>query len=181
MEQDALKSAWQNMSAGQKTNSELNSMMRERTHPVLKRIRKQLIIESAAFSVFLFVYYDFFDGDRKPLYVNMLLVTAILFILLHNIMGYMLTRSRVKGNTIKQSLEDHLYKMNLYAVVSVVSRVLVAACLLLFFTSVITFNAGKYWILAVVILVLAIQMALLSRIWMKRIKQMKRNTDSFYS
>jgi len=181
MEQDALKSAWQGIVNVPKSNTEVKSMMRESAHPVLKRIRKQLIIESAVFTVFLFVYYDFFDGDRKPLYANVLLVTAILFILLHNIMGYMLTRRRVKGNTIKQSLEDHLYKMKVHAVVSVVSRVLVAACFLLFFTSVITFNAGKYWILAVAILVFTIQIALLSRIWMKRIKQMKRTTDSFYS
>lgn len=179
MEQDNLKSAWQDIDSVPKSNTEVKLMMRESAHPVLKRIRKQLILESAAFTVFLLVYYDFFDGDRKPLYANLLLVTAMLFIIMHNIIGYMLMKSRVKGHTIKLSLEEHLSKMKVYAVVSVASRALAAGCLLLFFTSVITFNADKYWILAAGILVCIIQITLLSRIWMKRIRQIKSTTDSF--
>ena len=91
MEQDALKSAWQSMDANRKTNTELSTMMRESSHPVLKQIRKQLILETIAFTALLFVYYDFFDGDRKPFYANMLLVMAMLFVIAHNIMGYILT------------------------------------------------------------------------------------------
>jgi hypothetical protein len=179
MEQDDLKSAWQNMNAGQKTNAELSSMMRERTHPVLKRIRKQLILESISFALFLFVYYDFFDGDRKPVYANVLLVSAMLFAIIHNIAGYMLTKRSVKGDTIKQSLEGQLLKMKGYAMVSVAGRVLIAGCLLFFFVSVITFNTNKYWILVGLIVVIIIQIVLLSAIWVKRIRQMKTTIDLF--
>lgn len=180
MEQDTLKSAWQDVVTMPKTNTEIKSMIREDSHPVLKRMRKQFIIECAGFSLFLFVYYDFFDGDRKPFYLNVLLVTALLVVIMHNIIGYMLTMRGAKGNNIKQSLEDHLFKMKAYAVVSIVSRVLVAGCLLFFFTSVITFNAAKYWILAAVIAGFITQVALLSRIWIKRIRQMKETLNSFY-
>ena len=179
MEQDAFKSAWQGMDANRKSNMELSSMMRESTHPVLKRIRKQLILETLSFTALLFVYYDFFDGDRKPFYANMLLVGAILFVLLHNIVGYVLTKRPVNGNSIKQSLDNQLLKIKTYAAVSVASRVLTAGCLLLFFTSVITFTANKYWILAALILVFVIQIALLSGIWTKRIRQMKETINSF--
>lgn len=179
MEQDALKSAWQNMNAGQKTNAELSSMMREQTHPVLKRIRKQLMLEAIFFTIFLFVYYDFFDGDRKPVYANVLLVSAMLLAIIHNIAGYMLTTRSVKGDTIKQSLQGQLLKMKKYAMVSVAGRVLIAACLLFFFISVITFNAGKYWILAGLIVLIVIQIALLTAIWVKRIRQMKTTIDLF--
>jgi hypothetical protein len=179
MEQDALKSAWQEMATNRKSDMELSSMMRENTHPVLKRIRKQLIIETLAFTAFLFVYYDFFDGDRKPFYANMLLVSAILFVLLHNIMGYVLTKRPVNGDSIKQLLTNQLLKMKTYATVSVAGRILTACCLLLFFTSVITFNAGKYWLLAAIILLFIIQIVLLSGIWMKRIRQMKSTINSF--
>lgn len=179
MEQDALKSAWQNMNAGQKTNSELSSMMRERTHPILKRIRKQLILETISFTFFLFVYYDFFDGDRKPVYANVLLVSAMLFVIIHNIAGYMLTKRPVNGDTIKQSLQDQLLKMKGYAMASVAARILIAGCLLLFFMSVITFNTNKYWILVGLMVVLIIQLALLSAIWVKRIRKMKTTINLF--
>ena len=179
MEQDALKSAWQGIVGIPKTNTEVKLMMQESAHPVLKRIRKQLIIETIAFTVFLFVYYDFFDGDRKPLYANVLLVAAVLFNIVHNIMGYVLTKSGVKGNNIKQLLEAHLSKMKVYAAVSVACRVLVAGCLLLFFALVITFNSNKYWILAVTILVFFMQIVLLSGIWANRIRQMKKTTDNW--
>jgi hypothetical protein len=179
MEQDALKSAWQGMDANRKSNTELSSMMRESGHPVLKRIRKQLILETLSFTALLFVYYDFFDGDRKPFYANVLLVSALLFVLLHNIVGYVLTKRPVTGNSIKQSLHHQLLKLKTYAAVSVASRVLTAACLLLFFTSVINFTANKYWMLAAMILLFVIQIALLSGIWRKRIRQMRVTINSF--
>jgi hypothetical protein len=180
MEYDALKSAWQSIAIMPKTNTELNSMMQESAHPVLKRIRRQLIIESTAFTVFLFVYYDFFDGDRKPLYVNVLLVAAVLLVIMHNIMGYMLTRRRIKGDNIKQSLKDYLFKMKVYAVASIASRVLAAGCLLLFFTSVISFTMSKYLILTGMIFVFIVQVVLLLRIWMERTRRMKEIVSSFF-
>jgi hypothetical protein len=179
MEQDAFKSAWQGMDANRKTNKELSSMMQESAHPVLKRIRKQLILETVSFTAFLLVYYNAFDGDRKPFSANMLLVMAMLFVIAHNIMGYILTRRPVNGNTVKQSLNKQLLKLKTYAAVSVASRVLSAACLLLFFTSVITFTTNKYWMLAAIILLFVIQIIVLSGIWIKRVRQMKETINSF--
>jgi hypothetical protein len=179
MEQDALKSAWQGVDANRKTSKELSSMMQESAHPLLKRIRKQLILETIVFTAFLFVYYNAFDGDRKPFYANMLLVMAMLFVILHNIMGYVLTKKPVNGNNVKQSLYNQLQKLKTYAAVSVASRVLSATCMLLFFTSVIIFNKNKYWILATIILVCVIQIMVLAGIWVKRVRQMKETINSF--
>jgi cation transport ATPase len=179
MEQDNLRSAWQGMATTPKTNAEIKNMMQENGHPVLKGIRKQLIIEIIAFTALLFVYYDIFDGDQKPLYANVLLVLALLFLITHNIFGYVLTKWPVKGTTIKQSLMDQLSKIKTYAVVSVAGRALASGCLLIFFTAVITFNAGKVWMLTAIILVFIVQIGLLARIWMKRIRKMKGAIESF--
>ena len=179
MEQDTLKSMWKDMNNTPKDREALRSMMLERKHPELKHIRRQLIIETVAFTAFLFVYYDFFDGDRKPFYANVLLLGAMLLVIVHNVAGYILTKRRIKDGNIKQSLENHLFKMKVYAVVSVASRVLAAGCLLLFFTSAITFNMGKYWLLAGVIAVFIVQISLLSRIWLTRIRQMKDTVNGF--
>jgi hypothetical protein len=179
MELDVLQSAWQNSSPATKTNAEFTSMMKERTHPVLRRIRRQLIIESIAFTFFLFTYYDLFDGDQKPLYVNVLLVAAMLFALVHNVVGYRLAKSGVTGSDINEALANHLSKLRVYALISVVSRVLVAGCLLFFFASIITFTAKKYWLLAGIIVVFVVQIKMLSGIWQKRIRQVKQVLESF--
>lgn len=179
MELDALQSIWQNDNPAPRTNAELSAMMRERTHPVLKRIRWQLIIESIAFSFFLFAYYDLFDGDQKPFYVNVLLVTAMLFALMHNVIGYRLAKGGIDGSDIKQALRNQLSKLRMYALISVISRVLVAGCLLFFFVSIITFTTAKYWLLVAIVLIFIIQVALLSGIWQARIRQIKNVLDAF--
>ncbi len=181
MEPDSLKSVWQGLNPEPKSNAELQSMMKERRHPVLKGIRIQLIIEIAAYTVFLFVYHDIFDGDRKPLYVNILLAAAALLLIMLSIIGYSLTRSSIEGNNLKQSLDAHLFKMKIYAVVCVASRMLWAICLLLFFVSAIHLDAKKYWILACATGVFTVQLIILSRIWTGRIRQMKRTISSFFS
>ena len=179
MEKDFLKSEWQGMATAPKSNEALKSMMLERAHPVLKRIRRQLIIEIIAFTVFLLVYYDFFDGNRKPVYANVLLVMGLLFVVINNIAGYMLTRMPAAGNTIKQQLASHLTKIKTFSIITILIRMLAAGCLLLFFTSAIKFTEVKYWILTAVILVLVIQLTLLSRIWAKRIKQLQITINDF--
>jgi hypothetical protein len=165
---DTLQSLWQSSEAPQKPTAAIQSMMHEKTHPVLKRIRRQMIFEAIAFTIFLIVYYDFFDGHRRPVFTNILLVAGLLLVIIHNIIGYVLTKSLPMRNTIKQTLEAHVTKIKNFAFVSVLSRILAAACLLLFFT----FATTKYWLLAAIIIILIIQIALLSAIWIKRIKQL---------
>jgi hypothetical protein len=179
MEGDALQSAWQQMPAGQKSNTELRAMMKENTHPVLKRIRKQLIIETIAFAAFLFVYYDFFDGDRKPVYANVLLVSSLILVILHNVLGYIMAKRSIKGDNLKQSLQHQLSKMKTYAAFSIAGRVITSACLLLFFTSVITFTAPKSWLLAGLMAIMVVQLVLLAVIWLKRIRHMRSTISLF--
>jgi hypothetical protein len=179
MEQDNLKSAWQTVITEPKGFAELNNMIREKGHPVLKAIRKQLIIEIAAFALFLIVYYDFFDGDKKPGWANMLLVIAMSFVILYNFIGHWLTKRRIKGHNIKQSLVNHINKMRIFAIAFVISRTLAATCLLIYFSSVITFNAFKYWILMGMIVTLILLLVMLSKRWWQRINRLKKIVDAF--
>jgi hypothetical protein len=174
MAQDLLKTAWQGMNTETKNYNDLQHMVREKTHPVLKGIRKQLIIEIAAFTIFLVVYYDFFDGDKKPWWANLLLVSAMVFVIVYNLVGYWLTQRRIKGSTLQQSLGDQLNKMKTYAVAFMASRTLAIASLLIFFGSVISFNTTKYWIMAGILLTVLIQLGLLSWIWLARIRRLRK-------
>ena len=175
IQQFSSKSDWQTIEVVPKRYAELRSMMPEHSQPVLKRIRKVLIFETIAFTIFLFVYYALFDGNRKPLHIHVLLAITMLISILHNAVVYMLTKSPFKAASIKKSLEKLLFKLKAQAVLTIVSRVMVTGCLFIFLMSVITFNTNKYFISAFIILTLVIQVVLMSGIWMKRIRQL-RNT-----
>ena len=172
MEFDELKLAWKGLDGKDKNLEELKQMTRENRHPVLKGIRVQLIIEITAWTFFLFVYYDMFDGDRRAFHLNLLLVAAVLLLLMHSITGYISAKRLVKGNDLKQSLLNYLSKIKIYAVISVTSRVFTVICLLIFFTATITFTPYKYMLLSGILLIIPIQVILLSRIWNNRIKKL---------
>jgi hypothetical protein len=179
MENDALKSAWKGTPGQHKDHETIKFMMQERNHPVLKRMRLQLIIEIAAFAVFLLVYDDFFDGGRKPVYVHVLLVVAVLLVIAHNVWGYVLAKHPVNGGNLIQSLQRHVAKLKGYAVVSVASRTLIVGSVLLFFMSTVVLGGDKYWILLGIVLIVVIQLVLLSRIWANRIERIKKTLDDF--
>jgi hypothetical protein len=179
MEQDILKSIWQGADAVAKPENEIRSMLQERKHPVLKRIRKQLIIETIAFALLLFVYYDIFDGDQKSFYANAFLVIALILLIVHNIVVYFIVRNPFKGGDVKQSLNNRLQKIKFHAKVSVVNRILVNSSLLLFFTSFIVITTIKGWILVLLAFFFIVQLLLLYRIWMKRIRQLKNTIEQF--
>ncbi|GAA4437364.1 hypothetical protein GCM10023091_16470 [Ravibacter arvi] len=179
MENDPLKSAWHNIATPQKNDAELTSILKESAHPVLKEIRRQLLFETVAFSLFLLVYYDFFDGDRKPLYANLLLVGVLLLVIGHNVAGYLIARRGITGSNIRQALTNRLSGMKTYAFVSVTLRVLSAAGLWFFFISVMDLDAHRYGLLALGMVIVSVQVFFLSRIWAGRIKRMKEAIAGF--
>jgi hypothetical protein len=178
MELDELKSAWKNIEIPAKTTEEIQLMLLENKHPVLKKIRMQLTVEIIIWSIFLFCYYTMFDGDKKPVIINIILISGIFLSLVHNLMGYRSTKYLVNGITIKESLESYLSGVKRYAIVSVLSRVLLMIGFILFFTYGIHFNAGKYVSLAVIILIFLIHLLLLYRLWAGRLKSLRISVES---
>lgn len=175
---DTLKSAWKGMQTTNTQHDALRNMLLERKHPVLKHIRAQMIIEVIAFSVLLLVYYDFFDGDRKPLYLNLLLVVSLLFAIVHSVTGYIMARRKIKGDNLAQSLTRSLSAVRRFAIVSVSSRAATAICLLLFFTAAISFNTMKYAVLGGILLIFLVQVWILVRMWRNRIRQLQASVQS---
>ena len=181
MEIDELKSVWNEASTPDKTNEEIKLMLSENRHPVLKGIRRQAAIEIAGWSVFLVCAYSVFDGVNKPLWVNILLALSVVWAILHNLMAYRFAKYLVKGNNIKTSLLNYLSNVKLYARISVTSRVLFAAGLLLFFTYNIHFNTSKYCSLAFIVLIFAAQVRLLYRLWHQRLVKLNKAVLGFSS
>ena len=174
MELEQLRAAWNDIQTPAKTTEEILLMLKENKHPVLKGIRRQFTFEIIYLSVFLLCYYTMLDGDKKPVFINLILIACVIFPLIHSIMGYRFSKYLVNGVTIKQSIEKYLAKVKIYAVVSIVSRLSYATGLLLFLTYGLNFNTSKYYLsMAIIIICLIIQIALLCRLWAKRLKKLK--------
>lgn len=176
MQNDPLQSMWNNLSTTPKDQQTLKTML---SAPGIRKMRRQLFLETIAFILFLIVYYDFFDGDRKPVYANLALVGASLFAIIHSILGYQLATKTLHADTITQSLKMSLLRLRRYAVISVSSRIIAAACLLLFFTSVISFTNHKYLLLLIILIVFAVQLILLRNVWKKRITKLENDLANF--
>lgn len=179
MELDDLKSTWNRAAAPAKTTEELLFMLKENNHPVLKGIRKQLTIEVLGWSFFLGVYYTMFDGGQKPLLINLLLIAGLLFSIVHNLMGYGLAKYLETDLAVKKALAHYLLKLKVYALTSVVSRVFLWTGFILFFTYNVRFTGSKYVLLTVAVTIFAVQLVVLGRIWMMRLKKLSNTTAGF--
>jgi hypothetical protein len=173
MELAELKSTWKVIETPIKTAEEIKQMLLENKHPVLKKIRLQFTLEIIGWSVFLLVYHSMLDGDKKPLSLNIILVSSVLISLVHNLIGYKFTKFVVNGITIKDSLKNYLSRLKSYAIVSILSRVFLMIGALLFFTSAIRFDTSKYLSLLAIVLIFILQLFLLFRVWTRRIKKLR--------
>lgn len=170
MELDELKSTWNTVQTPTISTIEIQGMLSENRHPILKGIRKQLTLEIIGWSILLLCYYTMFDGDSKPLWLNILLVSSVIFPFIHSLMGYRFAKYSIHGASIRESLKNYLSKVKVYAIISIISRQVYLTSLLLFLTYGISFNKSKYLSLAVIIFILLIQLLLSCKIWSKRLK-----------
>lgn len=171
MELGDFKSDYKNAGKGQLNKDSIQQLIHTHNNPVVRGIKIQLIIESVLWALFLVVYYDFFDGHLKPLLWNILLLVSVLLILLHNLLGYQISKNPINGTSILESLEKYLNRIRKYSTISIVSRVLAIAMLLGYFFSSIEFTEAKYWYLLPLILIFPVQVYLLQKVWSKRIRK----------
>ncbi len=179
MELNELKSGWQNAGGNYRTEFDLERMAKLNQHPALKRIRTKLIIETIALSFFLVVYYDWFDGDQKPLYANLLLFVAVLFYILNDVIGYISLVKPVMKENLASSLQRLLSRVKRLSVLSLVVSLLYSICLIVFFLSVVTLTKEKNFILLGLILVFTQLMHLSYKQWRKWIKKLEQQISDF--
>ncbi len=179
MTNDPLMAAWNNLQAAPRSGEELHAMRLERRHPVLKQIRRQLLVEAIALAALLTVYNDIFDGGRRPAYAHAALVAAALLLIVHNLAGYFLSRHHPGGNNLREMLTRQVSRWKRYAVFSVGIRALWALGLALFFGSLSGWQGYRVWIWVGIALIFLVQMVWLSWIWAGRIRELRRAADGF--
>ncbi|RFM31819.1 hypothetical protein [Chitinophaga silvisoli] len=160
-----LLTSWNSVNT---TSSIHAGLLQERHHPVLKQIRKQMLIELAGFVLFLAAYYDFFDGAQKPIYANVVLIIAMLAVIAGNVTGYILAKQQLPGDNIREALKIHLKKLRLYACVAILARALMM-------TGVVVFFKANTMVIALFTLMLLA----LVWLWVRRIKSIQHVCNDF--
>ncbi|MDW7693366.1 hypothetical protein R9C00_01305 [Flammeovirgaceae bacterium SG7u.111] len=168
-----FKSVYEN--AGEKNISKdfIKKMTKTGNHPVLKRLRLQLIFETVVWAAVLIVFYDIFDGHLKVLAWNVAVVVAILLLLVHNLLGYKIIQYPIQGESLKASLNNYLAKIKTYAWVSIGTRVIAVATLMLFLTSTSNWTEKGFGVPLGMLSVFALQVYLLGKVWKTRIEKIK--------
>lgn len=147
-------------------------MISANSHPVLRHIKIQLILESSLWAIFLAVYYNFFDGHLKSPLWNSLLVISVVLLLVHNLLGYRVTNNLINGPNVRLSLKNYLKRIRKYSIISVFTRALAIIMIFGYFISSIeSFESRHYWSFVFLILLVAVQIYLLKRVWSKRINK----------
>lgn len=180
MEIDDLKSDWNAVQPILKTDEAMLALLQENKHPVLKSIRKQIVIEVIAWSLFLMVYYSMFDGATKPFWLNLVLVISLVLPIFHSLYGYHYNKYLTDGSNVKTALERLYNSLKKYAFIAIMSRIGFVCGLLLFFSYNIHFTVAKYFLLGFILVVFLIQLFVLYQIWNKRLSELKSMIVTFF-
>lgn len=179
MELNDLKSDWKNAGRDFKSEADLRLMTKIVNHPSIKKIRTKLIIEVIVLLFFLFIYYDWFDGDKKPFYANLSLLVGLLLYIFNDVIGFISITRPIRETNLKLSLQNYLMRIKLLSISSVIITSLYSISIIIFFTSIINFTKEKGLILLFSVVVV-IQFILLSlRMWTKWIKNLKLQVKDF--
>jgi len=182
MELSDLRKDWQDADVVSKNEQELKRMADFMHHPVVRRIKVKFLIEFVSMTILLFVYYDWFDGDKKPVYANILFVSGIILYMLNNTFAYVSLMLRpVTAANIKHSHELFLTKVKRLSVASIIISFIYAASFVLFFFSTITFTHSNYNLLVILIVMLILMFYLSHRLWRRWIKQLTMQVREFNS
>lgn len=166
---DDFKSNWQNKEDQPFNETNIELMTKVNQHPSLRKVKLKLIVEAVLLTALLFLYYDGFDGDKKPFLINALLVASIVLYVVNNMVGYWFLKNPDTGKNFREMAASQKNRLKNISLFSMASSVIYSISLLTFLTSQIVFDQRKYILLAgiVVILVLMLYFSWIS--WQRKI------------
>lgn len=179
MEFKDIQSTWKSFSSStQPSPSAIGEMLKASKHPVLRKLRLQIGIELVGWTAFILLAYTLFDGDKKPIGVNLFTLCTILLSIFHHLMGYRLSKKPIAGTNIKLSLQHYIVQVKNFAIANVGFRILFMVGILLFFTSGIELNAAKICSILVIIAVFILQLLGLGWVWKRRVSKLETTLRS---
>lgn len=163
MKREQLKEAWEPVQGATKSIAYLRSIIRKPSFPALRMANRNLIIETAAFVVFLGVYYGLFNGSRHVFVGNLLLLSAFLLNIVHNILFCRFVTRPGHTHSAVDSLRLQLKELKRFTFRVIALRSVVICSLVLFFSVVIRVESEKMWLLRGMIVFLTVKLMLFIR------------------
>ncbi|UZR97966.1 hypothetical protein [Chondrinema litorale] len=179
MEFDDLKSNWQQSGGSSKSQKELEMMTKVKNHPQLKRIKLKLISETVLLIGFLTMYYNAFDGDQKPVWLNILLGISVILYIANDAMGFYTLQNPIKGTSISNSINKLLGDLQKLLVYSLATSFFFGIVMMLFFSTTVSFDNHKYFILFGIAATFFVMMFISYKSWSGRINQIKESISEF--
>ncbi|MEL6651286.1 MAG: hypothetical protein AAFQ87_10830 [Bacteroidota bacterium] len=176
MDLEQFKSAWQateERSAKQVSINELNQIMKMKTQKSMGRMRLRLIIEAVLLTLFLFLFYNGFDGYNKPWALNVLLGLAVGGTVIHKLYALRFIHLGLQGESLKESLRFLSQRFRQQGGVSALLLVGYNVAWLLYAS--VNVELTQYLALAlVVVLIVILTVAFFTwRSWNKRAQEME--------
>ena len=173
MELENLKSNWKNLGSGKKNQSELLTMTHINNHPRIKQIRLKFIIEVILITGFLTVYYNGFDGDTKPLWANLFLISATVLYILNRFIGFIVLNNPVSETNLNASLQAFKNNLQKIAFLTVITSFLFGIAIIVYFSTSITFTSGKRIVVAGMLVTLTVLVYISYRNWINRVQSIE--------
>jgi hypothetical protein len=179
MELQEMKNLWNATPQEQVRLSVLEKMTREQSQPVLRKFKLQLFVELVVWLLIIFFYYDAFDGDKRPMAINLVFVIGFLQAAAYNLSGYFAAKNLIAGRDLATSLPNYLQRLKRYKWTAIGSRAVLMLALLLFFSYGLEMEAKRLIAIAGIIVVFGLQLYSIYLIWNKRIANLSRITLDF--
>lgn len=175
MDLDALKSEWKNLGEeSPKQQEQIRKMAEKGGFKFIKHIKRRLLIEASAMFLLLFVYFDWFDGHLKPVWVNVLLGCSLVLLVGHDLLLYRMVNLHLQGVSLRQSLHRLLVDLRFQAKIATGLMGLFYIAFVTFLVINIEFTQTKLMMLSVILLIFGVGLWMTGRWWQKRIRNVKK-------
>lgn len=167
-----MKTLWKANPAANISLTELEKMTLEKSHPLLKKIKIQMLFEMILWLIIILVYHNAFDGAKRPGAINFIFVIGFLQAVAYNFSGYMATRNLIAGPDLRSSLYNYLKKLKRFKWTAVCSRAALMFGILLFFSYGLEMQSKRILSIVGIVGLFGMQLLLVSLSWSKRIRKL---------
>ncbi len=170
-----MKASWQQAGTAPGNKLRMEGFLHNKKHlTVIWKVKLKLLVEAVFMVLLLLFFYDIFDGDQKPVYANVALVTGTMFYFCSNMLGYFAIRQVAEEQDICHSLKRLLQKLMRAKVFSLTAMLLFSLTLLLFFMSAVALTPQKLFLMAGFQTFVLVQVYLSGNMWNSRIRQIRQ-------
>lgn len=158
---------------------ELQKMTLEKSQPVLKKIKLQLMLEMVLWVMVIVVYHSAFDGDKRPSGINLIFVVGFVQAIAYNFSAYLAARNVIAGADLGASLFNYLKKLKVFKWTAICSRAVLMLAVIVFFSYGLELVPRRLIAIAGILTLFGIQLLLISLSWNKKIRKLSKVMADF--